>query len=545
MRRTCTLLPPRWPFVACALALLILAPAARAQAPVSPARFIAPIGYRTKEFTFVRSDGWFHVFYIRENRSRDVPTELSLGHAMSRDLYTWAEQDTILPVIPGTFEGTQIWAPHLLKIGDVWHMFYPAMRNEPALGYNLAQSITEATSTDLFHWTRRETPLFDNSIFPWAYYDTTVALGRDCRDPFVWWDAAHGEWLMYVSTRPAFNPLCMVVGIAGSSDLETWTDRGYVPLTLPDVSFSDVAESPTIMTRDGNPLLFMWTTDADQSLTYGTSSDPVTGWGDSRRLRQMLGHTTISWWAAETLTDGPRSYFANVHDTWIEFWDQTWTGPADFTLAPPDPLQILSTRFVPAQALPGDSALVTVAAANGTGRGVALEYVRLRGEVADTLDAPAWGLPDSLTLDADSSASPLVVPEFLGDGRPCRLIVRAKGLAASVKPDTLEVGVREATYDDPPPEIDEPPVQVFKPVWFPRQRQMQFVASRAPAAWSVEVFDVRGRRLWTGRAGAGERTLVWSPAGLPGTGAGTPPGIYFARIRAGSAPAQKFKLAIF
>jgi hypothetical protein len=271
----------------------------------------------------------------------------------------------------------------------------------------------------------------------------------------------------------------------------------------------------------------------------------VTGWGNSRRLRQMLGHTTIGWWAAETLADGPRSYFANVHETWIEFWDLTWTGPEDFVLAPPDPLQILSTRFVPEQALPGDSALMVVAAANGAGRGVALEYVRVRGETVDILDALTWGLPDSLTLDADSSAAPLVVPPFLGDGRPCRLIVRAKRAGESVTPDTLQVGVREETFDDPPPEIAEPPVQVFRPVWLPRQRQMQFVASRAPKAWSVDVFDVRGRRRWTGRAAAGERTLVWPVAGLPGSGAGTPPGIYFARVLMGNAPAQKLKLTIF
>jgi hypothetical protein len=545
MRRTRTPRSPRWPIVLCVLALFALPPHAGAQAPTSPARYVPPLGFRTKEFTLVRSDGWFHLFYLRENVIPNGPTERSLGHAVSRDLYTWAEQDTILPVVPGTFEATQIWAPHLVKAGGVWHLFYPGMRDEPQLGYNLAQSITEATSTDLFQWTRREAPLFDNSIFPWAYYDTTVALGRDCRDPFVWWDAAHGEWLMYVSTRPAFNPLCMVIGIAGSSDLETWTDRGYVPLTLPDVAFSDVAESPLILTRDGAPLLFMWTTDADQSLTYGTSNDAVTGWGNSRRLRDMLGHTTIGWWGAETLADGPRSYFATVYDSWIQFWDLHWTGPEDFELTAPDSLQILSTRFLPDGALPGDTAQVAVATVNGTGRSVALEYVRLRGDTADTLDAGAWGLPDSLTLGADSSAAPLVVSPYLGDGRPCLLVVRAKGAAESAPPDTLQIGVREATIEDPPPPVDEPPIEGIRPMWLPLRRQLQFVAEHAPRAWSVDVFDVRGRKLWTGHAAAGERTLTWSPAGAAGTGAGAPPGIYFARVRVGGAPVQKLKVAIY
>ena len=185
MRRTRTPHSPRWSLMLCALALCAAAPRAHAQAPISPARYLAPPGYRTKEFTLVRSDGWFHLFYIRENLIRNAPTERSLGHAISRDLYTWAEQDTILPVVPGTFEATQIWAPHLLRIGGIWHMFYPGMRNEPALGYNLAQSITEATSTDLYQWTRRDTPLFDNSIFPWSTTTRpsrsgTIAAIRSC-----------------------------------------------------------------------------------------------------------------------------------------------------------------------------------------------------------------------------------------------------------------------------------------------------------------------------------------------------------------------------
>ncbi len=545
---TCSLRPPR-PAIARALvagalvlfALAAAAPRAGAQAPFSPARYHAPTGYRTKEFTVVRADGWFHIFYIRENLIPGAPTERSLGHARSRNLYTWSEQDTILPVVPGTFEATQIWAPHLVRVNGVWHLFYPGMRDEPALGYHEAQSMTEATSTDLFRWNRRATPLFDNSIFPWAHHDSTVTLGQDCRDPFVYWDALHGEWLMYVSTRPAFAPNSMAVGIAGSSDLEHWSDRGYVPLTLPNISFSDVAESPLILTRDGSPLLFMWTTNSDQSLTYGTSNDPVTGWSNSRRLRSMLGHTTIGWWAAETLIDGPRSYFANVHDTWIDFWDQTWVSAERFQLTPPDPGQILSAEFVPAQALPGDTALVRVTSTSGAGRRVGLKYVRIRGDAADTLDALAWGLPDSLTLDGDSTTRPLVVPQSLNDVRPCLLTVSAQGAGETAPPDTIKIGVSEVTFDLPSPEIENPPIAPIHPTWFPIARRVEFARVRAPVEMAVDVFDVRGRRVWSGRVGEGERTLVWSL----GSASATRPGIYFARVRAGSAPPQRIKLALF
>jgi Glycosyl hydrolases family 32 N-terminal domain len=543
MRRTCTSHPPRSLLAFMLLAALALGGRAEAQAPISPARYHAPPGYRTKEFTLVRADGWFHIFYIRENLITGVPTELSLGHAMSRDLWFWAEQDTILPIIPGTFEGSQIWAPHLMKIGPLWHLWYPAMRHEPAAGYHLAQTMTEATSTDLFNWTRRTTPLFDNSIFPWAYRDTTINQGMDCRDPFVWWDAARNEWLMYVATRPASDPNVMAIGIAGSTDLENWSDRGIVPLTLPNVSFSAVAESPLILRRDDVPLLFMWTTDAGQSLTFGTSNDAVTGWTNSKRLRTMLGYTTMGWWAAETLVDGPREYFGNVHDTWIDFWDMTWTGPESFTLAAPSFAQVFAASFDRAEAMPGDTVRVEVASQFSVGRTVGLQYVRVRGPAADTLVAADWGLPDSVFIGPDSARVSLVVSPYLGDGRPCLLTVNPSGAGETGPIDTLLIGAPEEVFDDPAPEPLEPEPIALEPIFRPRIRQMHFTRPSAPETWSVQVFDVRGRLAWSGRAGAGERTLVWSLGGAGG--APVRPGIYFARMKAGDARGRSVKLALF
>ena len=77
--------------------------------------------------------------------------------------------------------------------------------------------------------------------------------------------AGWGGMLLRGAAMTVFISLCgiglgMVIGIAGSTDLEHWSDRGLVPLTLPNVSFSDVAESPLILRRDATPLLFMWTT---------------------------------------------------------------------------------------------------------------------------------------------------------------------------------------------------------------------------------------------------------------------------------------------
>jgi len=546
MHRGIAPLPPRWLAVLSCLALAVLGLAApcpaRAQTlgPISPAVYFPPSGYRPKEFTLVRKDGWFHIFYIRENLAPGAPTEQSLGHAISRDLYTWAEQDTILPVLPGTYEGTQIWAPHLVQAGDTWHLFYTAMHDDPANGIVLAQSITEATSTDLYHWTRRDQPLFDNTIFPWAFHDTTAGGGRDCRDPFVWWDATHGEWLMYVSTRPASNPSGMVIGILASTDLEHWTDQGFIPITLPSVAFSNVAESSTLFQGDPSTLVFVWTTDSGNALTYGTSPDAITGWGNPARLRSMLGYTTLGWWATESLVDGARQYLGSVDDSWLQFWDLTWTSSSAFRLAAPERSQILDAGFDRAHAVPGDTAQVIGRMVHGAGHSLALRWVRYRGNVADTLSGGAFGLPDTLALAADSAAAPVPVTLALAGGTGCLLTVRpANGTAA---PESLLVTVPDSPFDDPPLDPDPVP-QKTRLILVLRRGEVRFVKDGATAAWRGEVFDVRGRKLWRGDAAAGQKTLVWRPGGM-GDGASAPvgPGIYFARVSEDGRPPELLKV---
>ena len=532
-----------------ALAALLAPEASAQEAPISPARYVPPPGYRTKEFTMVRDGGWFHIFYLRENElAPAVPTQLSFGHAISRDLYTWAEQDTILPVVPGTFEATQVWAPSLHRVDGRWILFYPGMRDEPANGFHLVQSLTSATSDDLFTWTRRETPLFDNTIFPWSYQNPAVPTGSDCRDPFLWWDAARGEWLLYVSTRPASRPQSMVVGIAGSSDLEHWEDRGQVPLTLPGVSFSDVAESPHVFSRDGSLLLFLWTTDAGQSLTFGRSTDPVTGWNTSRRLRSMLGYSTSGWWGSEMVRDGDRWYFGVVHDTWLDFWDATWTHADTFRLAPPDPLQLLGARLVPDRAAPGDTVVLEVAAVNAAGRRAALTLTRREGTFAGPLDPADFALPDSLVLEGDTTRIACVLPATL-PSPPFLLQVDVD--AGNGVSDTMACVAPDATTgEDPLPLEDPPAVRVA----YPRRGIVRFVraeaapgtlaAAGAAARFVVEVRDVRGRRVWRGEAAGPARGLDWA-TGAGADGRRVAPGIYFARATVpGRAAASRVKVVV-
>jgi hypothetical protein len=276
----------------------------------------------------------------------------------------------------------------------------------------------------------------------------------------------------------------------------------------------------------------MWTTNSGQSLTYGTSNDPVTGWTNSRRLRAMLGNTTTGWWAAETLVDGPRHYFASVHDTWIDFWDMVWTSNEAFLLLAPDHAQAISAAFDRADALPGDSVRVELASVGSVGRRLDLQWVRIRGTAVDTLNALDWGLPDSVTVGPDSAVVRFEVSPMLGDGRTCLLSVAAGNAGETMPPDTLAIGLAEIVYTDPP-DPPEPIVKQVHSIYVPRipARALQR-APTASVAWTVDVFDVRGRLCWSG-AGRGNETCSsgrWAPRGPACTSRARAPGAARRRV---------------
>jgi hypothetical protein len=502
-------------------------PAAQASGqigPASPAHYDAPAGYRPKEFTIVRKDGWFHVFYIRENMIPGAPTQRSFGHAISRDLYTWTEQDTILPVVPGTFEETQMWAPSLHKVDGVYYLFYPGMRNDPAHGFYAVQTLTYAVSTDLYQWTRRSTPLFNNSIFPWSYQNDRSYQGRDCRDPFLWRDEARGEWLLYLSTRPAANPQSMQIGIVGSTDLETWYDRGPIPVTEAGMSFSNIAESAHIFTRNGNPLFLLWTTDANQSLTYAKSSDPVTGWGNRDRLSNMLGYSTLGWWATEIFADGARTYFANVLDYSVHFWDLIWDSDSQFHVSVPEAYQILKSEFDRPSALPGELCTLSVVTVhNQIPRVVELDYTRLENGTETPFDAWTIGLPDTVVVVGDSIAVPWIAARP-PDERPFHLIVRPRAVAGAG--DTIQIAGTTPPFVEVKPEPD--PYPFIRVRLVASGQGTSFVRDRAPLGWMVRIHDARGRQVWRGAAPAGQLALTWP--GSDDGGRRLPGGIYFARI---------------
>ena len=298
---------------------------------------------------------------------------------------------------------------------------------------------------------RRETPLFDNSIFPWAYYDTTVALVATAAIRSCGGTRRTGSGSC--TSRRAPRPTRL------HGDRHRRLERPRAPgptadtcrCTLPDVSFSDVAESPGDPDAGRQPPLFMWTTNSDQSLTYGTSSDPVTRWGNSRRLREMLDHTTIGWWRRRRWSMGPAPTSGPCRTPGSD--SGTCIGRART-------LRTLAARPAadPVDALPGARGAAGRQCAGGRGDGErhgplrALEFVRLRGELAGHARrrgvGPA-GQPRARRRLERGAAGGVPVPR-----RPAArvlLVVRAKAAGEGAPPDTLQVGVRVETFEDLPP----------------------------------------------------------------------------------------------
>ena len=57
-----------------------------------------PAPWTAKDFTMVKRDGVYHLFFIRNNSSLPFSqTQKDFGHATSEDLYIWTQQPPVLP----------------------------------------------------------------------------------------------------------------------------------------------------------------------------------------------------------------------------------------------------------------------------------------------------------------------------------------------------------------------------------------------------------------------------------------------------------------
>src|SRR4029453_18596981 len=191
---------------------------------------VPPTGHRCKDFTVVKRDGLYHIFYTNENKlaPHSPISEVSFGHATSWDLYIWTHQETVLTVRPDEWDNAHVWAPHIVENNGLYWMFYTGVTDDSV--YASHQRIGIATSTDLFNWNRLDAPVYSCAQVPWSFCDTPPLMGGQFRDAFVMRDPIEpGQWRMMYSAHPAIDPGNMVVGSALSTGEPTaWSDLGPV-----------------------------------------------------------------------------------------------------------------------------------------------------------------------------------------------------------------------------------------------------------------------------------------------------------------------------
>src|SRR5690349_1109640 len=103
-----------------ALAAQLALPAVR-----GAALMLAPPPYRPKDFTLVKKDGVFHMFYIRRNVTVPLPqSESDFGHAISTNLYSWTQLPPVMHARDGAWDNRHVWAPYIVERDGVYYMFY-------------------------------------------------------------------------------------------------------------------------------------------------------------------------------------------------------------------------------------------------------------------------------------------------------------------------------------------------------------------------------------------------------------------------------------
>lgn len=501
--------------------------------------------YKPKDFTLLKRDGLYHLFYIRRNVMLPyAQTERDLGHAVSPDLWIWNQLPPVIPARDSSWDSDHIWAPTIVLKDSIYWMFYTGVADSPGT-YSLYQRTGVATSTDLLSWNRYDTPVWGCADVPWSWCDSTTA-STGFRDPFVMPDPlTPGHWLMYTSTYPASDSGGMVVDVAASDgDLTQWTDLGPLWITHRSYTYNTVVESPHLFEHAGLWYLF-YTTNAGQPITFSTGSDPVgepSTWTYRGRLGTLLGLDTNAWYASEHLLDGLVDYFAFVVADRVEIYRMEWGADWRFSLVQPDFLHVRSMAWSADTVRERDPVTLTIVAANWQGRSISLEAVGgANGQPDSVLSLDRLGLPATLALTADTVriAWPAVSLADTSDpARAFRVTLRLTDRTAATLPLVIVAAPPGPPPEDPPDDHVEDrvrgggiligPINTARPL---RAQRGLLLEMRSEARVRLDLYDLQGRRvrgLVDRRLPVGATVVTWD--GRDATGAAALPGVYFARI---------------
>lgn len=522
--------------------------------PAAAAYMIPGGTIRPKDFSLVKKDGYYHLFFIRHNTVLGPEeTETDLGHAISDDLFHWAQLPPVLPVDPDGWDNANVWAPHVVERDGLWWMFYTGVTDWPG-EFERTQRMGVAVSSDLMTWNRLDGPIFDASQTTWGWWAPDHAAAA-FRDPYVMPDPAFpGGWLMYYTGSLGADTAATVVGVAASDgDFMQWRDVKPLLVTWRAYTYNQFTESPHVFQHDGLWYLFI-SANSGQPLTLYTSTDPVGEtwqWTYRGRLRNMLGFDTSTWFASEYFRDGTRDLFCFVNGDRVEIREIQWAPDWQFSLVQPPLQHVVRMDWVAPEVWSGEHATLKTVIANPYAGQLSFEILVVDSTGLETPVAPeSLGFNPSPQVWADTSYIVWVAKRWPpAPDSDTATVSRFRVRCTDQTAGSGVVTVRGPRPPDPPAPSAPPPAPEPGPLdepigWQPRHGLLRTLANTplgpgpalaielaAPAPARVDLFDLSGRRVRTladRQLPSGVTVLPWD--GRDEAGRTLPRGVYFARL---------------
>ncbi|WP_199846496.1 glycosyl hydrolase family 32 [Streptomyces sp. CB01201] len=253
------------------------------------------------DHTFVQDDqGLWHLFGITHAEPADDRDETTFAHATAPSPHgPWTKRPPVLTADPALGE-THLWAPHVIKDGSTYYMFYAGGGADPA-----NSAISMATSTDLYTWTRHSGgPLFRD--------------GYEARDPMV--ARVGDQWVMYYTATADPGGGNHVVAYRTSTDLVHWSNRSIAFTDPTGGQGAGNTESPFVVFAEGTWHLFLGPRGGYTGTDVFCGSDPL-----HFSVDQLCGHVFSH--AAEVVHAEGRWWISHAG------WGQrgVWLAGLDFT----------------------------------------------------------------------------------------------------------------------------------------------------------------------------------------------------------------------
>lgn len=211
---------------------------------------------------------------------------MGFAHGTASHLHKtgWETRERPFPLSWNPWKEIHLWAPHIVKEGGLYYMFYCAgAKIGPVYRMHLA------TSPDLKTWTRHEeNPLFID--------------GFDARDPMVL--KVDDEWVMYYCANTDPRGGNHTVAYRKSKDLVHWGERGIAFIDPRRHKAGGGTESPFVVRRGDTYYLFIGPREGYVGTDIFASKDPFYWHLDDR-----VGH--INSHAAEVVRDENGNWYVS------------------------------------------------------------------------------------------------------------------------------------------------------------------------------------------------------------------------------------------